>query len=55
MIVLEKNLDLELRLTLRRSYQDISCPKIIFHSSVNAIEFLFQRSQVSIFVVTTNI
>lgn len=41
---LEKNLSLESRLTLRRSI-DVSQPKIIFQSSVNAIELLFQRSQ----------
>ncbi len=41
---LEKNLNLDSRLTLRRSI-DVSQPKIIFQSSVNAIEFLFQRTQ----------
>ncbi len=41
---LEKNLNLESRLTLRRSI-DVSQPKIIFQSSVNATELLFKRSQ----------
>ncbi len=41
---LEKNLDLEAALTLRR-HVDPKQPKIIFRSSVSAIDFLFQRTQ----------
>ena len=44
---IENNLDLENRLTLRRSNQknDSHLPKITFQSSVNAIDFVFQRIQ----------
>ena len=51
-LVIENNLDLETRLTLRRSNQkaDFNLPKITFQSSVNAIDFVFQRFQVNIFM-----
>ena len=44
---IENNLDLENRLTLRRSNlkKDMHMPKITFQSSVNAIDFVFQRIQ----------
>jgi hypothetical protein len=44
---IEKNLDLEIRLTLRRSYQkeDFYMPKITIQSTVSATEFVFQRHQ----------
>jgi vacuolar protein sorting-associated protein 13A/C len=45
---IRNNLDLENRLTLRRSHQKNEShlpPKIIFQSSVNAIDFVFQRVQ----------
>ena len=44
---IENNLDLEIRLTLRRSYQkeDFYMPKITIQSTVSATEFVFQRHQ----------
>ena len=41
---LENDLDLKAQLSIRRSV-DVNYPKIIFQSSVNAIQFIFQRSQ----------
>lgn len=41
---LENDLDLKAQLSIRRSI-DINYPKIILQSSVNAIQFIFQRSQ----------
>ena len=47
--VMKNNLDLNTRLTLRRSYlkEEMQLPKITFKSSVSAIEFVFMRAQVS--------
>ena len=44
---MNNNLDLNTRLTLRRSYQkeELQLPKITFQSSVSAIEFIFLRVQ----------
>lgn len=47
---MENNLDLDTRLTIRRSYgkEEMNLPRITFQSSVKAIEFVFQRIQVSL-------
>ncbi|CAF0714006.1 unnamed protein product [Brachionus calyciflorus] len=44
---MENNLVLDMRLTIRRTYdkENLALPKITFQSSVNAIEFVFQRIQ----------
>jgi hypothetical protein len=46
---MEKNLDLDVRLTLRRSMtvDELKLPKITFQSSLMSIGFQFQRQQVS--------
>jgi hypothetical protein len=52
-LVLEKNLTLETKLTLRRSYdqEDFKAAKIIFQSLVSSIDFVFQRHQVMRFIL----
>jgi hypothetical protein len=47
--VLNENLNINTKLTLRRTYQkdDFQMPKIVFQSSISSIDFVFQRQQVS--------
>ena len=48
---MENNLDLDVRLTLRRSHQggeDVDKPKITVESSLKSIGFVFQRKQVNL-------
>lgn len=48
---MENNLDLNVRLTLRRSHQggeDADKPKVTVESSLKSLGFVFQRQQVNL-------